>query len=83
LERRLAGRNPTSKTLAKHADRTEFHCSRKLVTAARAGALGLRAHFPNHPTTTSAESGTALRREFSLAEPEGRRAHSAYAYFWD
>src|SRR6516165_1101794 len=43
LERRLAGRNPASKTLAEHADRAEFHRSRKLVTAARAGALGLRA----------------------------------------
>src|ERR1700688_1321098 len=44
LRRRLAGLNPVSESLAKHADRTEFHCSRKLVTASRAGALGLRAH---------------------------------------
>src|SRR5262245_47195049 len=44
LSRRLAGLNPASKTLAKHADWTEFHGSRKLVTAARAGALGLRVH---------------------------------------
>jgi hypothetical protein len=35
------------KSLAKHTDRTEFHSSRKLVTAARAGALGLRAHAKN------------------------------------
>src|SRR6516165_10310361 len=42
--RRLARLNAASKTLAEHADRTEFHCSRKLVTAARAGALGLRFH---------------------------------------
>src|SRR5208283_2268715 len=47
LERRLAGFNPASKTLAKHADRTEFHCSRKLVTATRAGALAFRAHGSN------------------------------------
>src|SRR6516165_6169451 len=58
LERRLARLNTASKTLTEQADRAEFHGSRKLVTAARAGALGLRAHFPNHPTTTSAESGT-------------------------
>src|SRR6516162_6818533 len=61
LERRLARLDAASKTLAKHADRTEFHRSRKLITAARAGALGLRAHFPNHPTTAAAESATALR----------------------
>ena len=48
--RRLAGLNPASESLAKHADRTEFHCSRKLVTATRAGALGLRAHGPNRPS---------------------------------
>src|SRR5271166_5184608 len=48
--RGLAGLNPASKTLAKHADRTEFHCSRELVTAGRTGALGLRAHGPNRPS---------------------------------
>src|ERR1700751_3624768 len=42
--RGLAGFNPASKSLAKHADRTEFHSSRKLIAAARAGALGLRFH---------------------------------------
>src|SRR5262245_15519172 len=41
LERRLLGLNAASKTLAKHADRAEFHRSRKLIPAARAGALGL------------------------------------------
>ena len=61
LERRLARRDAASKTLAEHANRTEFHRFRKLVAAARAGALRLRAHFPNHRTTTSAESGTAFR----------------------
>src|SRR5262249_53711654 len=30
--RRLAGLNPTDKTLTKHANRAEFHCSRKRVT---------------------------------------------------
>src|SRR5258707_12261353 len=42
--RRLAGLGPASETLAKHAYRTEFHRSGKLVAATRAGALGLRAH---------------------------------------
>src|SRR6516225_2371608 len=40
LSRRLARLNPTGKALAEHADGTEFHGSRKLVTAARAGAFG-------------------------------------------
>src|SRR5271165_7239898 len=41
LRRRLAGFNPANKSLAKHADWTEFHRSRKLVTATRASAFGL------------------------------------------
>jgi hypothetical protein len=45
--RRLARFNPLSKTLTKHADRTEFHCSRKLVAATRTGALGFCAHCTN------------------------------------
>jgi hypothetical protein len=49
LRRRLIGLNVTSKSLAKHADRTEFHCSRKLIAADRARALGLRAHGSNRP----------------------------------
>src|SRR6516162_6163450 len=44
LGRTLAGLNAASKTLAEHADRTELHCSRKLVSATRAGALELRFH---------------------------------------
>src|SRR6516165_5476998 len=44
LERGLAGLKAASKTLAEHAYRAEFHRSRKLITAARAGALGLCAH---------------------------------------
>src|SRR5215831_14010644 len=50
LERRLAGLSPASKTLAKHADWTECHCSRKLVTATRAGAFGLRFHGSDRPS---------------------------------
>src|SRR5271157_788349 len=57
--RRLGGLNPASESLTKHADRTEFHCSRKLVTATRASALALRAHGPNR---RSAESNTTLQR---------------------
>ena len=48
--RLFAGFNPASESLAKHADRTEFRRSRKLIAASRAGALGLRAHGPNRPS---------------------------------
>ena len=47
LESRLAGLTPASESIAKHADRTEFHCSRKLVTTTRAGASFLRFHCVN------------------------------------
>ena len=43
--RSFAGLNPTSKSIAKHADWAEFHRPRKFVAAARAGALEVRAHF--------------------------------------
>jgi hypothetical protein len=59
--RRLAGLNPTSESLVKHADRTEFHCSRKLVTATRAGALGLH---PHGPTRRSAATRTENNATF-------------------
>jgi hypothetical protein len=63
LETRLAGLNPASKTLAEHAHRTEFHRSRKLIAAVRAGALGLCAHVPNRPSaTTATETKTTLHR---------------------
>jgi hypothetical protein len=46
-------------TLTKHANRAEFHCSRKLVAAALAGAFGLRAHSPRRPAAaTSTDSNT-------------------------
>src|SRR5262249_26040273 len=48
--RRLAGNNPASKTLAKHADRAEFHRSRDFTTAARAGTFEVRAHGPRRPS---------------------------------
>src|ERR1700758_2867637 len=59
---RLAGFDPACKTLAEHAHRTEFHRFRKLVAAARAGALGLRHHGSSRPSAaTRAESTTTLR----------------------
>src|SRR5271165_583679 len=59
---RLAGLNPGNERLAKHADRTEFHRSRKLIAAARAGTLGFRAHGPNRPSAAiSEDSDTILR----------------------
>src|SRR6516162_1160984 len=61
LDRRLAGLNAADKTLAEHTDRTEFHRSRKLIAAARAGALGLFAHGSNRPSVAaSARSNTTL-----------------------
>src|SRR4029077_1169225 len=59
LRRRLAGFNPLSESLAKHADRTEFHCSRKLITATRAGASVLRFHGPNRPSDATRVSQRA------------------------
>src|SRR5262249_60498281 len=56
--RRFAGLNPTGETLAKHADRAEFHRAREFIAAARARTFGLRAH-PNRPSVaTSADSNT-------------------------
>jgi hypothetical protein len=68
----IGGRNPASKSLAKNADRTEFHSSRKLIAAAGAGALGLFAHGSNHPSVaTSARSNTMLA-------PSGARSASTW-----
>ena len=59
--RRLTGLNPASESLAQHAHRTGFHRSRKLIAAARTGALGVRAHRPSRPSAaTSADSNTTL-----------------------
>jgi len=59
-----------SKTLAKHADRTEFHRSRKLVAAARAGALGLRFHGLKRPFSRN------LSRKQRHAPPSGAKSAS-------
>src|SRR5262245_61120416 len=53
FRRRLAGLHSSSYSPAKHANRTEFHRSGKLITAARAGALGLGAHGPNRPSAAT------------------------------
>src|ERR1700740_1623370 len=63
LERRLGGLNPARKSLAKHADRTEFHLSRRPIIATRAGALRPRVHGPKRPSAAiGAESNTTLHR---------------------
>src|SRR5271167_4543628 len=60
---RLGGLNPIGKTLAQQADRAEFHCSRKLVTTTRTGALGLRHHGSSRPSAAiRAESNSTLHR---------------------
>ena len=74
LERRLARLNAASKTLAEQANRTEFHRFRKLVTATRAGALGLRAHFPNHPTRPQPKAAPRSPERCELGQ------HSSLAY---
>jgi hypothetical protein len=53
LGSRLAGLNPSNERLAQHADRTEFHRSRKLIAAARAGTLGFCAHGPNRSSAAT------------------------------
>src|SRR6266436_5443149 len=57
--RSLAGLNPISKSLPKHAHRTEFHCSSKLITTDRADASGLRFHGPNRPSDAIRASQSA------------------------
>src|SRR6516164_9654774 len=57
--RRLGRLNPTGKTLAKQAHRTEFHCFRNLVTATQAGASGLRFHGSDRPSEASKASRPA------------------------
>src|SRR5215469_1167626 len=64
LERRLARLNAASKTLAEHAYRAEFHRSGKLVTAARADALGLRFHGSNRPQPQFEAKSTARSSEW-------------------
>jgi|SRR6516162_5964892 len=57
--RRLPRRNRASKSLLKHADRTEFHRSRKLIATAWTDALGLRFHGSERPSEASKASQRA------------------------
>src|SRR6516225_6135655 len=70
--RRLAGLNRASDSLAEHTDRTEFHRSRKLIAAAKAGALGLFAHGSNRPSVA-----TSARRNTTLAPSGAKLASTA------
>jgi hypothetical protein len=75
--RGLAGFNITSESLAKHADRTEFHCSRKLVAADRACASHLRAHGPNRPSDAIRASQSAWISSSTSAGSETVRLTSS------
>ena len=70
-ERRLAGFNPTSQSLAKNADRTEFYCCRKLIAATRADALRLRFHGPNGPSAESEPKTTPRSTPVVRKRPGG------------
>jgi hypothetical protein len=85
LRRRLAGFNPVSKSLAKHAYWTEFHCSRKLVAAARAGALGLRLHGFNRPSeaikaSQSAWISSSISAGSETVRPTSSRNSAVYRF---
>jgi hypothetical protein len=74
-KRGLAGLNPASMSLAKNADRTKFPFSRKLIAAARAGALGPRTHGPNRPPVAiSASQNAWISSLISEGECPRRRA---------
>src|SRR5580704_7453655 len=77
LERRLAGFNPGSKTLSKHAYRTEYHRSRKLVAADRADTSGLRFHGPNRPSDATRASQRAWISSSISAESDTVRPTSS------
>src|SRR5271157_5733147 len=77
LERRLAGFNPGSKTLAKHAYRTEYHRFRKLVAANRADTSGLRFHGPNCPSDATRASQRAWISSSISAESDTVRPTSS------
>ena len=57
--RGLAGLNPVSESLPKHADRAEFHCSREFIATTRTSALGLRSHGLNRPSDATKASQSA------------------------
>ena len=61
--RRLARPNRASKSLVKHANRAELHFCREFIAAARAGALGTRAHGPKRPSSGILAEGNTLHGE--------------------
>src|SRR5262245_10689056 len=69
---RLAGLNAARQSLAEHAHGAEFHCSGEFIAAARAGALGVRAHSTNanlDSETTQAEASLLeLPAKLNLAQ---------------
>src|SRR5208283_5824962 len=83
--RRLAGRNPASESVAQHADRTEFHCSRKFIATDRADALGLRAHGPNRPSeaikaSQSAWISSSISAGSDTVRPTSSRNSAVYCF---
>src|SRR5260370_1839768 len=56
LRTRLAGFSPTGESLAQHANRTELHCSGKLIAADRTDASIVRLHGPNRPSNATGAS---------------------------
>src|SRR6201982_2728205 len=83
--RSLAGLNPASKPLARHAHRTELHRSRKLVTTAWTGASGLYAHGPNRPSdATKASQSAWISSSFSVGSdtvrPTSSRISAVYRF---
>src|SRR4029077_9177039 len=69
LRRRLAGLNVISECRVQYAHRTEFHSSRKLITATRADASILRFHGPNRPSDATKASQRVQLVAGRLAEP--------------
>jgi hypothetical protein len=76
----LAALKRTTKTLPKHANRAEFHRSRKLVAATRAGALGLRAHT-TLPPSVSKMCQARISRTLGLIETPGPLHPSGHLIF--
>src|SRR6476646_1974053 len=85
LTRRLVGLGAASESLTKHADRTEFHRSGKLITAARAGALWLRVHGPNRPSdaikaSQSAWISSSISVGSDTVRPTSSRKRAVYRF---
>src|ERR1700730_6622800 len=77
FRRRFARFNLWIESLAKHAHGTEFHPSRKLITAVLAGALELRAHGANRPPDARRASQSAWTSSSISAGSDTVRAISS------